>query len=259
MEDDISPNRRATSIDEIVRDKRIYIFGYGLNDEYTFAWHLQDALRDEWEVQHFAMAGFGNTHNLIQFHKLKERVTDRDILIFGYGDYYNVRNVAAPSRFSRIVSYTKSKALAHPQAVLSDGDLKIEFLPLDCSKVSGYCDEPEPRLSEMAEVTSAIFDEIVQSTGATVAVLFIRGEDDDPVISRLRDRGIAVIDVRSGNYEHFVRDNILNYDSHGGPVTHYTWYREVLGFMNSLFRTMPNRPALNPDFPRLAVSILGIV
>jgi hypothetical protein len=65
--------------------------------------------------------------------------------------------------------------------------------------------------------------------------------------------------VRSGNYEHFVRDNILNYDSHGGPVTHYTWYREVLGFMNSLFRTMPNRPALNPDFPRLAVSILGIV
>lgn len=259
MEDDISPNRRATSIDEIVRDKRIYIFGYGLNDEYTFAWHLQDALRDEWEVQHFAMAGFGNTHNLIQFHKLKERVTDRDILIFGYGDYYNVRNVAAPSRFSKIVSYTKSKALAHPQAVLSDGDLKIEFLPLDCSKVSGYCDEPDPPLSEMAEVTSAIFDEIVQSTVATVAVLFIRGEDDDPVISRLRDRGIAVIDVRSGNYEHFVRDNILNYDSHGGPVTHYTWYREVLGFMNSLFRTMPNRPALNPDFPRLAVSILGIV
>lgn len=75
------------------------------------AWHLQDVLRDEWEVQHFAMAGPGNTHNLIQFLKLKESVTGRDILIFGYAGYYNVRNVAAPSRFSRVVGYTKSKAL----------------------------------------------------------------------------------------------------------------------------------------------------
>ena len=248
MEDDISPNRRATSIEEIERDKRIYIFGdsfifgWGLSDEHTFAWHLQDALRDDWEVQHFAMAGFGNVHNLIQFRKLRERITDKDLLIFGYAQYYNLRNVAAPSRFSRVAGYTKSKTRVHPQAVLSDGELKIDFMPLDCSKVAGYCDAEDPPLAEMANVTTAIIDEIVQSTAAAVAVLFIYGEDDDPVIANLKDKGVAVIDARSGNYEHFISDNIDDYDRHAGPIRHYTWYRAVMNYLRNL--PEPRNPAL---------------
>jgi hypothetical protein len=93
---------RATSYLPSEANRRIYIFGDSFawgwpnEDEHTFAWMLQQRLAD-YSVLNFAMNGYGNVHALIQLRRLRGILTPDDFVLLIYGDYFNVRNVAAPS------------------------------------------------------------------------------------------------------------------------------------------------------------------
>ena len=243
-------SRRATSFETVSGNRHLYIFGdsfvfgWGLNDENTVAWHLQDALRNEWEVLHFANAGYGNVHNLLQFRSISDRVGREDVLIFAYADYLNPRNVAAPSRLRAVTSSRSHNSLStqtpsHPKASLANAELLIEYLPLECASLGIYCDGKDPSNVEMSRVTRAIFDEVLKSTQATVAVLFLSGDQDDPVVSFLRQNGVAIIDVRNDKQAYLVRDTIGSLDSHPGPVSHYVWYKAILAFIEGSLVPQP--------------------
>ncbi len=76
------------------------------------------------------------------------------------------------------------------------------------------------------DVTKRIFDEILKSTDAHIAVAFLYGEDADPVITYLEQRRVPVIDLRPSE-EVYQRDSIAGFDRHPGPVAHYYDYRKI--------------------------------
>ena len=84
-----------------------YVWGVGVNDEQTFAYHLQMA-RPDYNVKLVAVSGYGLVHNYLRFLQIKQSIRPNDIVIIGYADYYDVRNVAAPSRLRATEAYLDS-------------------------------------------------------------------------------------------------------------------------------------------------------
>jgi len=84
-----------------------WVVGVGVNDEQTFAYLLQQARKDVC-VRLFAVGGYGMTQSFIQFHKLLGQIKPSDIIILGYADYFDVRNVVAPSRLRDVRDWCKN-------------------------------------------------------------------------------------------------------------------------------------------------------
>jgi hypothetical protein len=230
---------RATSYLPVQADRRLYIFGDSVTwgwpnqDEHTFAWLLQQSLPD-YSVMNFAQNGYGNVQGLIQLRRLRSTLEPDDIVLLIYGNYFNIRNVAAPSRLRQFQgdsdAYRYSDALTHPQAVLNQGKLEIRYLPLLCSVSNGYCDQPDPSQEQMYAVTTAIFDEIIESINARVIVGYTSGPDQgDPVIAFLKQRSIEVIDMRPSPV--LYQQESLPFDGHPGPIGQYHYFRKVLDYL----------------------------
>src|SRR5262245_56350755 len=83
---------RSTSECESSSSTNVYIFGdsfvygYGVNDEQTFAYLLQKARKDTC-VKLFAVTGYGMTQSFLQFHKLRDQIGPNDIVVLGYEDF----------------------------------------------------------------------------------------------------------------------------------------------------------------------------
>src|SRR5262249_11708338 len=73
-----------------------WVYGFGVNDEQTFAFLLQQARKDIC-VRLFAARNYGMTQVFIQFQRLCNQIRPNDIVILGYEDTLDVRTVVAPS------------------------------------------------------------------------------------------------------------------------------------------------------------------
>jgi hypothetical protein len=230
---------RATSYLPHQARRRLYIFGDSVTwgwpneDEATFAWLLQQSLLD-YSVLNFAQNGYGNVHALIQLRRLSQILESDDIVLLAYADYFNIRNVAAPSRMREFDNtrdtYRYGNHLTHPKAVLKQRILTIEYVPLLCEHSHGYCDQENPSPNQMFEVTQTIFANIVNMVKARVVVGYINGRaQDDPVIAFLRQRGVDIIDMRPSS-EWYERDS-LPFDRHPGPIAHYHYFKKILNYL----------------------------
>src|SRR5262249_16460631 len=83
-----------------------FVFGWGVNDEQTFSYQLQMA-RPRYNVKLFALGGYDLVQSYLRIQQLKSEISDRDIVIIGYADFYDRRNVAAPSRLLEIQEKTQ--------------------------------------------------------------------------------------------------------------------------------------------------------
>ena len=229
---------RATSRRPVARDRNIYvfgdswIFGWGLDDELTMAWHLQNEFRDRFAVTSFAYAGYGNLQALLSFRRIKHKIRADDILLFGYAGFYLVRSAATPAvltAFADMFASYKTQSglpLMHPKATLMDGRLQVKLLPLYCAQIAEICAGPKPSLEAIYDMTKAIFDEIIASTDAQIVVLNLDGWDGDKVIEHLVSKRIPVVDGRA-KANLFTKDTVGAYEPHPGPFAHHYWYKEV--------------------------------
>jgi hypothetical protein len=235
---------RRTSYDDAGTARRIvflgdsWIFGWALNEEQTMSWLLQDYVRGRYTVKNYAQTGGGSTQELITVRRMAEALGPDDIVILGYGEYYNPRNVAAPSRLKReatyVGNYKGSNALQHPRASMKDGQVAIDFLPLDCSLLAGYCERPDPPLAEMQGVTLAIYREIISRLRAHIVILYLSGPSDDPVVGFLRrQERVTVIDARLERSPFFVLDDIPGYDPHPGALAHDAFFHLLRGYLDA--------------------------
>jgi hypothetical protein len=62
------------------------VFGTGVNDEQTFAYHLQMA-RPTYNVELVAVPAYGLVHNYLRFLQIKKDIRPNDIVIIGYSAY----------------------------------------------------------------------------------------------------------------------------------------------------------------------------
>jgi hypothetical protein len=83
----------------------------------------------------------------------------------------------------------------------------------------------------MHSLTNAIFDEIARTTPAKLAVLYLRGSDNDPVLTHLKENQIPIIGGRLETSKSFTNDSIYRYDGHPGPFANYYWYTQIKKFI----------------------------
>jgi hypothetical protein len=202
-----------------------YTYGWGNNDETTFPFFLQSFLPN-FRLVNYAHDGYGNVHAYLQLSReLKTNHNRPSIIVIVYGDYFNVRNIAAPSRLKEyrykndVFSEIDTSAFLHPRASVKDGKLEIEYVPL-FPKFKNESHDKDPAVEYQHGVTEKILSEIYdmgKMNGASMILAFIRGSDSDEVISFARKYGYIISDIRpkDGRNEW---DDFNPFDSHPGPL-----------------------------------------
>jgi hypothetical protein len=221
-----------------------YIFGYGVNDEQTLAYLLQQNRKDL-NVTLLANGGYGTVQAYINFERLKPSLKPEDVLIVGYTAFYKRRDVAAPSRLFEI-GKPKTPTSDNPNntaakaALDANGQIKISYVPIYCKFSPDYCKQPDPPPAEMNRVTAALINHIARNTSAHVLLLHFGKEQDyyqqvpelhDPVPAML-DKRVQVIHAMNDEFGSFIRDDVAGFNSHPGPYWHYAMFtklKEVLG------------------------------
>ena len=210
-----------------------FAFGSGVNDEHTFAYLLQQA-RPEWQVRLFALGGYSLTQAYLRFEHLKKSITDKDIVILGYADFYDKRQVLAPSWFRALNRWiAKRNPDAHdrnfiwPKVSIADGDkIEISYIQENCLHNNSYCEDDDPSSIEMTNVTAALINYIASNTQAEVYLLHLAGDADNPVLALTRN--ITLVSALPSDFDYFIRDDIEGFDPHPGPYWHYAISRKLL-------------------------------
>jgi hypothetical protein len=216
----------------------VYIFGDswvagdGVNDEQTFAFLLQQARKDLC-VTLFAVGGYGMTQSFIQFQKILSQIRSSDIIILGYADYFDVRTEAAPSRLREVRDWFKNHdrpadRVMLPKATLDgQGVIHITYVQQRCDENNGYCNQPDPSKDEMAHITAALINEIAETTKAPVYLLHFDGTKQNPMFGSLNG-SVRRISALPEDFDDFIRDDIVGFDSHPGPYWHYAISRKLI-------------------------------
>ena len=99
----VPESRRATESDETGRlDQRPKIvlvggswtYGWALSDEDTLGWKLQKLFKDR-EVLNYGVAGYGTYQSLLVLEQQLDKLSDVDIVVYGFLQHHEIRNVAA--------------------------------------------------------------------------------------------------------------------------------------------------------------------
>jgi hypothetical protein len=214
-----------------------FVFGTGVNDEQTFAYHLQMA-RPDYNVKLFAVPGYGLTNNYLRFLQLKEGIRPNDIVVIGYADFYDVRNVVSPSRLREIDEVLKRQFPSgvvpertdefSPRAELGDGGrLTINLVAQDCKVLVGYCKQPDPPQSYLTAVSARLLNEMGRSAAAQTIVVHVYGSKSNPIFTEL-NTNIRYVSALQEDFGYFVRDTVLHFDLHPGPYWHYAIARKLI-------------------------------
>jgi hypothetical protein len=206
-----------------------YVFGTGVNDEQTFAYHLQMA-RPGYNVKLFALGGYSMVHSLLRMAQLKSEIGEHDIIIVGYADFYDVRNVAAPSRLRATEDWLRQRQMQHdgskiPKATLNGDKLSISLVEQDCRLAGDYCKSADPSAVDMRRVSVRLIREIAEASKARTYLLHFDGNRNNPVI---KDSGMEVISALPDDFGYFVKDDVEGFDSHPGPYWHYAIARKLI-------------------------------
>jgi hypothetical protein len=221
-----------------------FIFGTGVNDEQTFAYHLQMA-KQKYNVRSFAVAGQGLSYAYLKFEQLKANIHPDDIIIIGYADFYDVRNVAAPSRLTEIMKHLMEYQKRHgnlanlpkfaklPKADIGDdGALSFSLIPEDyCRIVADYCRKADPPQSYMTMISAKLLNTIAAETNAKMYVLHIDGNKANPIFQMIDPkitRMSALLLSEDLGYLAVARDTIQYFDGHPGPYWHYAISRKLI-------------------------------
>ncbi len=219
----------------------IYIFGdsfvegWGVNDEQTFAYYLQLALQ-RYNVKLFAAPGYNLVHTYLHFQQLKVQIRPDDIVIIGYADFYDARNVAAPSELRELETWMKTRVAEEknrklgktPKAEIGkDGRITISLVERDCHIAVDYCRKTDPSQSYMTMISVELINEIARQTHSKVYLLHIDGLKTNPIFQQL-DHNVTTISVLQDDFGFFIRDTVEHFDPHPGPYWHYAISRKLL-------------------------------
>jgi hypothetical protein len=226
--------RRVTSYSPVHAPTRILftgdssIFGLGLDDEETVAWLLQTRLPN-YEVVNLSVSSYSTIQALLQLQRMEPKVGKDDIVLLVYHPITNAFNVESSQVFKAIMSGFEVQLGDRPRM----RDMNIPYGAIDehgalaIRRMNSASPRPDPDAAAAMKVTEQAFDAILALPAGRIAVLFVGGPDDDPVIGYLRSRGVAILDVRTSPNDPEDSD-IIATDSHSGPFWHHALYRRLL-------------------------------
>ncbi len=235
--------------------REIWIFGcsftqgWTLDDNQTYAWSLQERLRN-YEVVNFGVAGYGTVQSLIQCREAVDRGGKPAVAILAYGSFHDIRNTVTRGWIKRRLSTTGGNALGAlklPYARLSDKG-KIEILyksstyswssVLHRSAFFNFLDEIYNRLLEGSyeshDVSAAVIEEFDRLCKASGIPLVVAGISMDPATSGMlehcRKRGIMTVDI---SVDPAVPGNANAYDGHPTAIVNQQYAQKLESYLCS--------------------------
>ena len=218
------------------------VFGTGVNDEQTFAYYIQMA-RPNYNVKLMAVPGYGLVHNYMRFLQVQKDIHPNDIVIIGYAEYYDIRNVAAPSVIRETEVHYKSLFPGDlpprqdeftPKAELTDGGhLTIRLVEQNCAVLVDYCKQQDPSRSYLMAVSARLINEMGGSAATRTILLHIDAahptlaSKSNPIFGVI-DKNIELISALQEDFGYFMEDWILYFNDHPGPYWHYAISRKLL-------------------------------
>ena len=208
------------------------VFGFGLSDEQTFTYLLQQKYPKS-KFHLFAAGGWSLSNALVNIEILKEIIDSNDVIILGYADYYKQRHVAAPS----LMKSFKKPRPTHPEglgylkfSLTNKNELSHTVIPLFCEKMASYCKKQDPSEAEMNNVTVSIINKIASTVKAKVILLHFEGSSEDPILKSL-DPQVEILTATPDTFSYSIKDTIEGFDGHPGPFWHYALYTRISEYL----------------------------
>jgi hypothetical protein len=188
-----------------------FTYGWGLDDDETFPWVLQESF-PEFEVVNFGVSGYGTLISLLQFEEALARGRRPRIAVIAYATFHDMRNTFLRRHRKGLVQGNRLGPLVLPYARLdAEGQLEIrmadsvyrEFPLMRRSALAHLLDtfynhRIEDRFVDSAAVTRAILTEFQGLCEENGIRLVVAGIDDwrgTPMPGFLEERGISFVEI----------------------------------------------------------------
>jgi hypothetical protein len=113
-----------------------FTYGWGLNNEETYPWLLQERF-PEYEFVNFGVPGYGTIHSLLQFRDALE-VKAPKVAMLAYADFHDERNTFLRKRRKEVTTVNNLGPLVQPYARLDkQGNLQYLFADVEYTEFPG--------------------------------------------------------------------------------------------------------------------------
>jgi hypothetical protein len=202
--------------------------GWGLNDEDTMPWKLQERVPDH-DVVNFGVGGYGTLQSLLQYRRaLNDRPKPPQIAMLVYADFHDQRNVRTDAWRDANFSYERFGTTAQPYARLDwSGGLRYEWgtgeVPLMSLRarsaafnvaVIGYgrIRERFLRSHRVSELIIEQFIDLSRTHGVTFVLAGIWPSDSTrETLRHFAARGVSTVDISNDQND---QRNLIPYDGH---------------------------------------------
>ncbi len=244
------------SYGESRRKEEIWIFGcsftygWGLNDEETYPWLLQERFPES-EIVNFGVGGYGTIHSLLQFRDAL-RIKSPKVAVLAYGDFQDDRNTFLRRRRKAVAAVNNLGPLVQPYARLdAQGGLQYLFAAVEYTEFPGMrysafahfienqYNQFEDSFIHSHDVSKALILEmakVAREHNVTFVIAGISGADGTlEVLKVANEHGLLSVDI---SVDSRVPANTLPTDRHPSAVANRKYAEALEGFLRAGSMTM---------------------
>lgn len=244
------PQRVTRPLEEYrhpVPGERIWLFGdsnmegWGINDDETFAWRLQER-RPDYVFVNFGVAAYSTLHSLLAFEEAIESWDPPKAVLLTYASFLDLRDAQLqPERKRSYLLGGPKQGLAY--ARIRDGELRIyeedgsgwEFMLSEYSALFHLLEQTyslyQTRTNDTRAISRAVIDRFADGCEKRGIRFFVVGIWPDPktrsMLSYTESRGIPSIDISLPMRGKF----IVKKDGHPSPLATRFYARRIDRFL----------------------------
>ena len=218
-----------------------FTHGWGLNDNQTFAWLLQEQL-PQYEFVNFGADGYGTLHALIQCREALQRSKPPKIVLLMYASFHDERNTFLRTRRKILTALNRLGPQVQPYARFDqNGQLHYymaqvtyrEFPFMRYSALLNLLEETynrlESRFTKPPEVTKAIVKDFLALAQAQGIKFVVAGLTADPLTAEMlaycRQEGATTVDLAVDLT--MPKYRLSPYDSHPNAVANIAYAQKL--------------------------------
>jgi hypothetical protein len=222
-----------------------FTYGWGLNDEETYPWLLQEQF-PEYEIVNFGVGGYGTVHSLIQFRDALE-INSPKVVVLAYADFHDERNTFLRKWRKDLTAVNYLGPLIQPYARLDkQGKLRYQFAEVKYTGFPGIrysalvhlienrYNQLEDRFVHSHDVSKALIIEMARVAREHNVKFVVAGLHGSPrtveMLNFALKNGIPSVDI---SVDLSVRANKLPTDPHPSAVANRKYADKLEGFLRA--------------------------
>ena len=247
-----SKNGRVDQIDNPKLQRILFLGGsftqgFAVNDNETFVFNLQEKFKN-FNLENYGVGGYGTYQNLILLRKLISKNKDIKMVIYGYVEHHDVRNIAQDSWLKMLFEYSKRGAVELPYVSLNQDQLEehksVKYQKLLLSESSALIHFIEKKLMYFFSykryknryvIRNKVIEEmnnITSKNNINFINLFLHTSDSNKrkMINYFNQEGIQYADC---NIKKIKSDMVVKGEGHPNSKTHFNWSQCLESFLKN--------------------------